>query len=81
VQHDGRGVFVVNTANPKRTLIPETLVAARYGRHVGTLRRWDEDPELGFPPAIIIRKRKYRDAEALDAWERKRLGATEDAAA
>jgi hypothetical protein len=50
-------------------LLPEADVARRYGRAVCTLRRWDADPKLGFPPVIQIRGRNYRDADALDAWD------------
>jgi hypothetical protein len=30
--------------------------------------RWDQDPDLNFPP-VVIRGRKYRDAEQLAAFE------------
>jgi hypothetical protein len=50
-------------------LLPEAHVAARYGVAVCTLRRWDLDPRLNFPPTIQIRGRNYRDADALDAWD------------
>jgi hypothetical protein len=52
-----------------KRLIPDALVAARYGRHVCTLMRWERDPELGFPKRIQIRGRNYRDAEQLDAFD------------
>ena len=33
-----------------RRLIPDPKVAReRYGRHLRTLARWDDKPELGFP--------------------------------
>jgi hypothetical protein len=54
----------------KTTLLPERLVAAKFNVHVRTISRWDADPDLGFPPATVIRKRKYRDAAALDEWAR-----------
>jgi len=58
-----------DTAN--RRLIPDPLVARqRYNRNLRTLARWDDRPELGFPPPIKINGRNYRDAEALDAWDR-----------
>ena len=55
---------------PAPGLLPERLVAERYSVHVRTIDRWGRDPSLGFPPAVIIRKRRYRDAAALDAWDR-----------
>jgi hypothetical protein len=51
-------------------LLPERIVAERYGKHIRTLKRWDATPGLGFPPPIIIRKRRYRDADAIAAWEK-----------
>jgi DNA-binding transcriptional MerR regulator len=51
-------------------LLPERIVAQRYGKHVRTLRRWDETPGLDFPKPIIIRRRRYRDSDAIAAWER-----------
>jgi hypothetical protein len=50
----------------------DTVVAReRYGRHPRTLVRWSADPELGFPPAIKIRNRLYRDSAQLDARDLK----------
>jgi regulator of protease activity HflC (stomatin/prohibitin superfamily) len=51
-------------------LLPERIVAERYGKHIRTLKRWDQTPGLGFPPPIVIRKRRYRDADAIAAWEK-----------
>jgi hypothetical protein len=34
-----------------------------------TIWRWDHDPGLKFPKAIRIRGRKYRDQDALDAFD------------
>jgi hypothetical protein len=56
---------------PQRALIPDRVVGERYGRSVKTLERWEKDPELGFPPVIYLRKRRYRSAAALDAWDAK----------
>lgn len=56
---------------PPPTWIPDPLVARRYGVNPRTLRRWDEDPTLGFPPVIIINSRRYRELSALEDWERR----------
>jgi hypothetical protein len=58
------------TKNPK--LIPDPQVARDLGRGLRTLARWDNHPELGFPRAIRIRGRKYRNADELAAWLRGR---------
>ena len=55
----------------KRVLIPDPVVARRYHVHPHTLRRWDKNPKLKFPPPVYVNKRRYREAEALDAWDRK----------
>jgi hypothetical protein len=56
----------------KRVLIPDPVVAReRYRVHPHTLRRWDKRPELGFPPVIMVNGRRYREANALDAWDRR----------
>jgi len=56
----------------KRVLIPDPVVAReRYRIHPHTLRRWDKNPALDFPPPIYVNNRRYRDAEALDAWDRR----------
>jgi hypothetical protein len=54
---------------PPPTLLPEKLAAERYSVNVRTLRRWDLDPSVDFPPPVIIRKRRYRDLQALEAWD------------
>jgi DNA-binding transcriptional MerR regulator len=51
------------------TLIPDRRVAERYGVCVRTLRRWDATPGLDFPAPLSIRRRRYRDAAALDQWD------------
>jgi hypothetical protein len=54
----------------KPALIPDRLVAERYDVCVRTLERWDATPNLGFPPPIRIRRRRFREVAALDAWDR-----------
>jgi hypothetical protein len=34
-----------------------------------TLHRWDRDQDLGFPPPITIRGRKYRSRKQLQAFK------------
>jgi len=55
----------------KPVLLPDPAVAKRYGVHPFTLRRWDENPELGFPPVIMVNGRRYREIAKLDVWDRK----------
>jgi hypothetical protein len=61
---------MVETTKP--VLIPDRVVAEqRYHVHPHTLRRWDNNPALGFPPPVYVNNRRYREAEKLDAWDRK----------
>ena len=66
----------------KRRLIPDSQVRHRYGGICGmTIRRWEKNPNLGFPPAILINGRKYRDEAELDAFDAARPRKQESAAA
>jgi hypothetical protein len=56
---------------PPPTWIPDPLVAKRYRVSRRTLRRWDLDVSLGFPPVIVINSRRYREVAALEEWERR----------
>ena len=59
-------------ADPKKVLIPDVVVAReRYRVHPATLRRWDRNSDLDFPPPVYVNGRRYREIEALDAWDRK----------
>ena len=49
-------------------LIPEAKAAKKCGVCTKTLERWDDKPELGFPPIVWINGRKFRDADLLDAF-------------
>jgi hypothetical protein len=50
-------------------LLPDPQVAARYAVHTRTIKRWDRNPALNFPPAIKINDRSYRDVARLDSWD------------
>jgi hypothetical protein len=57
--------------HPERRYLTELEVCERYDVVPLTLRRWDEDPTLGFPPPLIIRGRKFRDEDELLAFDAK----------
>jgi hypothetical protein len=59
-----------HSESSKPILLSDRLVAERYDVTVRTLERWDEKPELGFPPPVRIRRRRYREIDKLDAWDR-----------
>ena len=55
----------------KPVLISDRLAAQRYNVHPFTLRRWDAKPDLGFPKCVYVNGRRYREVDALEAWDRK----------
>ena len=50
---------------------------ARYGVCSRTVERWMENPELGFPAAVWINKRRYFRVAELERWERERAAGRE----
>jgi hypothetical protein len=73
IGHNGGPLLDDDTPSPpkrKPLLLADRLVAERYDVTVRTLERWDEKPHLGFPPAVYVRRRRFREIEKLDAWDR-----------
>jgi len=54
-------------------LIPDRDIADRFKVHLCTIARWDADPQLGFPAAVVINNRRYRYRSELVRWERSRV--------
>lgn len=60
---------------PSTELLPAREVWRRYGVVSKTIDRWERDPRLSFPKAIVVNKRRYwRTADLVD-WERSRVRA------
>jgi hypothetical protein len=51
--------------------IKRVQTAKRYSVCVRTIERWEADPDLGFPPCMLVNGRRYDDVEALNAWDAK----------
>jgi hypothetical protein len=51
-------------------LIPDSKLRELLGRSPRTIKRWDDDPESGFPKPIPYRGRKYRRRVEVEAWMR-----------
>jgi DNA-binding transcriptional MerR regulator len=49
-------------------LILNSKAAKKCGVSTKTLERWDEKPELNFPPIVWVGGRKFRDADLVDAF-------------
>jgi hypothetical protein len=57
----------VDTSNP---LIPDAKAREECGGvSAMTFWRWERNPSLNFPPAVIINGRKYRLKSQLAAWK------------
>ena len=55
---------------PPRELVPDIIVRAEFGNiSAMSLCRWDADETLGFPPPVVIRGRKYRFRDQLEAFK------------
>jgi hypothetical protein len=54
---------------PGDELIPDPQVLREFNISAMALWRWDRDPDLAFPPAIKIRRRKFRSRQALDDFK------------
>jgi hypothetical protein len=51
-------------------LIPDSKLRELLNRSPRTIKRWDEDPESGFPKPIPYKGRKYRRRVEVEAWMR-----------
>jgi hypothetical protein len=54
-------------------LVADPAVQREFNVSAMTLWRWDRDPDLGFPPPIKIRKRKFRSRQLLDEFKSRLL--------
>jgi hypothetical protein len=62
------------TAAAPDIFVPDQVVREEFGDISEiTQWRWDNDPELGFPPPIYIRGRKFRSRRMLEAFKQKVL--------
>jgi len=52
-------------------LVPDPEVWKEFGVTSMTLYRWTNDPDLGFPPVIKIRKRNFRSRQALETFKQR----------
>lgn len=85
--HNGSFLMSRTDTNETDVLVPDPQVRVEFGdiSEMAT-HRWDHDPkmaELGWPPPIRIRGRKFRSRRALEAFKQTlvRRAITERAAA
>jgi hypothetical protein len=60
----------MNTQTQHDTLVPDPIVRREFGVTAMTIHRWTNDPELGFPPIIKVRKRNFRSRRALEEFKK-----------
>jgi hypothetical protein len=63
----------VRTEDRPRRRLPTVAVARRYNVVPRTIDRWAKDPELEFPAAEVINRRRYWDEDSLEAWDQARI--------
>jgi hypothetical protein len=57
------------TDPPPRELVPDWVMQREFNVSPMTIFRWDADPALGFPRAVVIRDKKYRFRHELEAFK------------
>jgi hypothetical protein len=71
-----------DTDPPPRQLVPDAQVRAELGGvSPMTLHRWDNDETLEFPRPVVVRQRKYRFRDELEAFKARLVAATASGAA
>jgi hypothetical protein len=50
-------------------LVPDIVIRREFGLSKMAMWRWDQDDELGFPPAVNIRGKNYRSRKAIEAFK------------
>jgi hypothetical protein len=61
--------MAILASEPPDEFVPDPTVCREFGITAMTLWRWSNDPELGFPPRVEIRKRNFRSRRALEAFK------------
>ena len=59
---------------PKR-LLPAKDIRAMFNVSTMTIWRWLQDESLGFPKPTVIRNRRYWDADEIEAFRERMVGA------
>ena len=55
-----------------RLYLPRRKLPERYTVTPMTIYRWERDPLLAFPQAMIVNGKKFYDVDELEAWEKMR---------
>jgi hypothetical protein len=54
----------------QRRYLSRGEIAKRFGVSSRTVRRWEKNEKLDFPPVIMMSKRGYFDLDEIEAFER-----------
>ena len=52
-------------------LVPDAQMRKEFNVSAMTVHRWDNDPDLQFPPPVKIRKHNFRSRHALEAFKKR----------
>jgi hypothetical protein len=71
----GRSDYEGKSPSPEAPdeFVPDTQVVKEFHITPMSLWRWSNDPTLGFPPAVTIRRRKFRSRRQLEAFKERML--------
>lgn len=58
-----------------KSLLPAKEIRAMFNVSTMTIWRWLQDESLGFPKPTVIRNRRYWDAEEMEAFRERMVGA------
>jgi len=61
------------------SLVPDRIIADDAGVTLRSIAEWEKDPELGFPAAVRIRRRKYRVWGAYRKFKERRAAQSQTA--
>lgn len=60
------------TAAPHDELVPDRIMRAELGGvSATTIDRWEKDPQLNFPPKIVIRRHAFRSRITLEEFKKR----------
>jgi hypothetical protein len=71
-------MYAPNDPPKPRELVPDTKWLAEIGSPSPmTVSRYEKDPILGFPKAVVIKGRKYRWRDEIEAFKARMVAMTE----
>jgi hypothetical protein len=57
--------------NQPDEFVPDPIVQRELNKSRWTLIRYENDPDMGFPPCIYLKGKKHRSRKALEEWKKR----------